>query len=227
MQTRLEGTRDLLFHSNPYGNSFLFSHLTCLTGDLGHLSNEEAVKKPIFWHYVIECVNFLISIDAPADSVGINFGEWETAISKTKNSCNSCHCHGHIYLSKKSAGILIQKFQPPSRFATAISRLICTSLILFHTLPKADPYEDYDQRDLADAAARFTFLTSLATSDTLVEIKREIGGMQTQISDIKTQMETQIGEIKTQIGGMETQMGDIKTQIGGMETQIGHGDPNG
>ena len=141
----------------------------------------------------------LDTLNAPADAVGVNFGEWETAISKDKtrylfvlfcdrhlfSSCTSCHCHGHFYLSPSSAEKLCQGSNDP-----ALQRLACNcSTVKNYNSAFLDPYEDYDEKDWNEAATKFSFLTSLTLHDDIHTLQTTIMKMDKRFDDIDKKFE--------------------------------------
>ena len=159
-----------------------------------------AVRQKDFWTYVIQCLRILDTLNAPADAVGVNFGEWETAISKDKTRYLFLY---YFVIAIYSQVVLLAivmdifTFLLPQQRSSAKGAMILHCNVLLVTVLQLkiitvlllDPYEDYDEKDWNEAATKFSFLTSLTLHDDIHTLQTTIMKMDKRFDDIDKRFE--------------------------------------
>ena len=154
-----------------------------------------AVLQKDFWTYVIQCLRILDTLNAPADAVGVNFGEWETAISKDKTRYLFLYYFViAIYSQVVLLAIVMDIFTfllPQQRSSVKGAMILHCNVLLVTVLQLKiitvlllDPYEDYDEKDWNEAATKFSFLTSLTLHDDIHTLQTTIMKMDKRFDDM-------------------------------------------
>jgi len=138
----------------------------------GHYSNEELCRTKEFWDRILQIVAQL-QFRTPSDTIpyiALNFGRWESAISKDVNLVE-CHGHAHIGLTAKAYDNLIDPknlvdFAPlfgrigePENYWLKDARELVTNRLVWHRLKKVetrlDAMETRFNNRLNDMETRF------------------------------------------------------------------------
>jgi hypothetical protein len=131
----------------------------------GHYNNDEFVRSPETWNYVISIIKSLFGDEYPnmVQEIAFNFGSWETRISKDKFA-QDCHAHGHIILTSVGHEKLREK-------SVAYKKILSG---------RNNPIPNYDMIDAEELEKDRIFSLEMA------DMKKDLSDIKKAISDIKT-----------------------------------------
>jgi hypothetical protein len=193
---RPERSRELLIFPRPTAGK-----LTQDEFDIAHLRNMEVIRRVNTWKAIAKVVKQLedkTGIAQPVELIALNFGAWETQLSKDPWADDS-HAHIHVVLTKEAAiaaGKVPEMAPFKGRIADPISYLTkdCNQLELHRLM----------------AGEIGTFCGEVGT------LRNDMGSMRGEMGTLRGEM----GAMRSEMGAMRSEMGAMRSEMGAMRDEM-------